>query len=134
MPPPASEQDDAHEDEDTTAEEELADAAAAFGLRVVKPADDASAAPPRARLWPCNVPAWNAWLAVQTQWRHAGMVGLATGLDYASVAAYLRAQGIGQRARPGVPSLGQLLDDLRVCEGITLEEWKAKALQKRGRS
>lgn len=38
-------------------------------------------------LWPENLPIWNHWLALQTQWR-TGAAG-ATGLDYAAVLAYL---------------------------------------------
>ena len=40
-------------------------------------------------LWPCNVPTFNVWQRIQTQWRVGGM-GDKTGLDYASVGAYLR--------------------------------------------
>lgn len=38
-------------------------------------------------LWPCNVPAWDVWTELQTQWR-TGVAG-ATGLDYAAVRALL---------------------------------------------
>lgn len=43
-------------------------------------------------LWPDNVAAWDAWLAVQTQWRQ-GMAG-ATGLCYAGVQACLDELGL----------------------------------------
>ncbi len=54
----------------------------------------ASAAQPEeiVYLWPCNVPAWNAWCDVQSQWRH-GMGG-PTGLCYASVLAHLGTLGL----------------------------------------
>lgn len=40
-------------------------------------------------LWPCNVPAFNAWQRLQTQWRDSAMGGR-TGLDYSAVTAFLR--------------------------------------------
>lgn len=46
-----------------------------------------------AYLWPCNVPAWNAWCQVQTQWRYSGMGGR-TGLCYADVLAHLGTLGL----------------------------------------
>jgi hypothetical protein len=55
----------------------------------------ASAAQPEeiAYLWPCNVPAWNAWCEVQTQWRYSGMGGR-TGLCYVSVLGHLGTLGL----------------------------------------
>jgi hypothetical protein len=56
-------------------------------------ADDLDAAvgpPPRpCYLWPENLPIWQVWLTVQTQWRAAGMTGVRTGLDYAAVLAVI---------------------------------------------
>lgn len=40
-------------------------------------------------LWPENLPAVELYLAAETQWRHAGMNGVPTGLDYAGVRALL---------------------------------------------
>jgi hypothetical protein len=40
-------------------------------------------------LWPENIPAVELYLAAETQWRHAGMNGVPTGLDYAGVRALL---------------------------------------------
>ena len=68
-------------------------------------------------------------MAVQTQWRYAGMAGLPTGLDYAGVCAYLQAQGFRPRAKPPW-SLGTLLEDLRAMESIAIEEWAARAHRK----
>lgn len=66
-------------------------------------------------LWPDNVPAWQAWQSVQTQWR-AGMGG-ATGLDYTGVQACLRLQGHrGKRLR-------KLFAGVQACERATLEVW-----------
>lgn len=46
-------------------------------------------APELCYLWPCNLPTWLLWLRLQSQWRR-GAMGERTGLDYASVLAYLR--------------------------------------------
>ena len=63
------------------------DALAAFGLE--QESDPDSPDPEQCcYLWPCNVPAWEVWLSVQTQWR-IGMGGR-EGLDYASVGYYMR--------------------------------------------
>lgn len=67
-------------------------------------------------LWPCNVPAWNAWNAVQTQWR-TGMAG-ATGLDYAGVRAWLELAG------PENPDERRdVFNGIRACESATLAVW-----------
>jgi len=66
-------------------------------------------------LWPCNVPAWQAWQAVRTQWRE-GMGGR-TGLDYAGVRAWFDLQGIrGAKRR-------RLFAGIQACEAATLEAW-----------
>lgn len=97
-------------------------------------ASASTAAPPVATLWPDNLPAWAAFMSVQTQWRYvAGGMGpvMATGLDYASVSAYLQSQGYRAQARRGRPALGTILDDLRECEAVTLEEWAREASRNR---
>lgn len=69
---------------------EFDEALAAFGF--ARPADEGEGdAPPVAKcyLWPCNVPTFGLWQAIQTQWRVGGM-GSRTGLDYASMAVYMR--------------------------------------------
>lgn len=69
---------------------ELDEALAAFGLQQ-EPADGpdgARVASSKCYLWPCNVPAFNLWQRVQTQWR-VGWRGR-EGLDYAGVSAYMR--------------------------------------------
>ena len=66
-------------------------------------------------LWPCNVPAWNAWQGVRTQWRE-GMAGR-SGLDYAGVRAYLDLQGLhGAERRDAFAGI-------QACEAATLEVW-----------
>lgn len=64
----------------------MQDAMAAFGL--CAEGEGAAAPDEKCYLWPCNLPAWNLWQSIQTQWRE-GMQGR-TGLDYAAVTAYMR--------------------------------------------
>ena len=71
-------------------------------------------------LWPCNVRAWLAWQAVQTQWR-TGMGG-ATVLDYAGVWAWLHAQ----RARP--KQLRAWFAGIQAAEHATLQVWHEQRL------
>lgn len=94
-------------------------AAQSFGLRIVG-AVPRSDPPRRVALWPDNVDAWHAWRSLQTQWRRSGLDGRASGLDYTAVIAYLQAHGHRR------PRLGTLLDDLRVCEAVALEEWSRR--------
>lgn len=74
-----------------------------------------------AYLWPCNVPAWNCWCAVQTQWR-TGAAG-ATGLDYAGVRAYLDEQGIAS----GSDQRRDIFTGICAAERATLEVWAEQA-------
>lgn len=69
-------------------------------------------------LWPDNVPAWEAWLGVQTQWR-VGMAG-ATGLDYAGVRAYLDEIGLDGDERSDV------FAGIQACEREVLRVWARK--------
>ena len=90
-------------------------ALAAFGLQP----DDASSDQPEDKcyLWPCNLPTFNLWQRLQTQWRVGGM-GSATGLDYAAVSAYLReVAGIKARALP------EIFSALQAMEQASLQEW-----------
>lgn len=68
-----------------------------------------------AYLWPCNVPAWGVWCAVQSQWR-AGMAGR-EGLDYAGVRAYLDESGLcGDERR-------SIFTAIQAAEHASLEAW-----------
>ena len=78
-------------------------------------ADDADGHERQLWLWPDNRPAWELWLAVQTQWR-VGLGG-ATGLDYSAVAAVMHMQGTPRKER------SELLALLRVMEAEVLEVW-----------
>lgn len=64
---------------------------------------------------PDEQPAVILFLSLETQWRHAGMVGLRTGLDYSAVEPVARLLGIAAD--------GDLLRDLRVLEGEALRVW-----------
>ena len=44
-------------------------------------------------LWPENEPAVLAWLAIRTQWVHAGIGGVRVGLNYAGAESGLRLGG-----------------------------------------
>lgn len=68
-------------------------------------------------LWPQNIPAWNLWMRVQTQWHCAGMDGRRTGLDYAGVQACMGLAGIPRKLRAEVFAL------LQAMEGAALDEW-----------
>ncbi len=61
---------------------------------------------------PENWGAMRIFLAMDTQWRRAGMAGIATGLDYAVLSVVAGALAIGLDA--------DLLARLRVLEGAAL--------------
>lgn len=72
-------------------------------------------------LWPCNVPAWEAWQSVQTQWR-VGANG-ATGLDYAGVRAELdEAHTLPDQRR-------DIWLGIKDCEAAVLDVWAEKQQQ-----
>lgn len=113
---------DLHSERNAKADQDaLQESASGFGL-VVLPPDEEDAPAPTADeiyLWPCNLPAWNCWHAIQTQWR-IGMAG-ATGLDYPSVLAYLeRIEGLNG------PELRERFELMQACETVTLREWAKK--------
>lgn len=89
-----------------------------FGLQQAE-AGEAEPPPDQCYLWPCNVPAWNVWHGVQTQWR-VGMAGR-EGLDYGGVESYLRSlPGVRPKAR------AELFFCLRAMERAALDEWEKK--------
>lgn len=89
-----------------------AEECAAFGLTV----EEASGPP--VDVWPDNVAAANAFIAMSTQWR-IGMSG-ATGLDYATVPTVLRLNGI---PRPDWPDT---FGAIRVLEDEALKTMREK--------
>lgn len=70
-------------------------------------------------LWPENLPAFELWAELQTQWR-VGVQG-PTGLDYAGVAAHLRH---ARRLRPR--ALRERWAQLRAMEQGALQGWAEK--------
>lgn len=99
-------------DRDEARQSEIDEALAAVGLVATAPVerDEVFA------LWPENVPTFNFWQAVQTQWSAAG-TGYPTGLDYAGVAACMDLHGIRKAAR------AELFVGLQVMEQATLTAW-----------
>ena len=71
-----------------------------------------------AHVWPENLPAVNAFIALSTQWR-VGMAG-ATGLDYNVIPAVLRLQSIPRADWP------EVFDGLRIMESEALEIMREK--------
>ena len=86
--------------------------AAAFGLTV----EEASGPP--VELWPDNLPAVNAFIAMSTQWR-VGMNG-ATGLDYGVVPTVLRLAGVPRA------EWAEVFDGLRTMEDEALKTMREK--------
>lgn len=104
-------------------EAEFEEALAAFGFRQGGGEGEEGGQPEVASkcyLWPCNVAAFNTWQRVQTQWRENAM-GERTGLDYASVASYLReVPAIKARDR------AELFGFLQAMELAALAAWAEK--------
>lgn len=95
-------------------EDAIADALAAVGLRM----ESTLAAEEEFYLWPENVPTFNLWLAVQTQW-HAGMNGR-TGLDYAGVDVCMRLHQVRKKEQR------EMFVGLQAMEQAALDEWSKK--------
>jgi len=66
-------------------------------------------------VWPECWQVVELWLACATQWRRAGLAGMATGLDYPAV--------IGVAQILGTPMTPDLLEDLRAMESEALAAW-----------
>jgi hypothetical protein len=98
---------------------EFDQALAAFGLQQGE-SDDAQIPDDKCYLWPCNVPVFNVWQQVQTQWRIGGM-GERTGLDYAGVATHLYDVVRIKKRRWRETWIG-----LQAMERATLEVWAEK--------
>lgn len=70
---------------------------------------------PPFELWPEHMPACTVLVAMQTQWRRAGMAGIPTGLEYSVLPAVMTLLEIPQ------PSQRDVFDELRVMEQAVLE-------------
>lgn len=75
-------------------------------------------APQEFCLWPEHVPAFELWVAAQTQWR-SGMAG-ATGLDYGGIEALMRLRGVARAER------SERFAELQVMERAALAAWQEK--------
>lgn len=80
-------------------DEEIADALAGFGLVMEADEDEDEPVEDEFFLWPENVPPFELWLSVQTQWV-IGMNGPA-GLNYAGVHACMSLQGVKKKKQAG---------------------------------
>lgn len=105
---------------ESDADEAFDEALAAFGLQRSEAGDSDAAAPDVVQdvfyLWPCNVLVFRLWGKLRTQWR-AGPVGH-TGLDYASVIAYMRSV-----ARIPSKQWNDTFAGLQAMEAAALQEW-----------
>ncbi len=69
-------------------------------------------------LWPENVPTFNLWLSVQTQWV-IGMNGR-TGLDYSGVEVCMRLHQVRKKEQR------EIFVGLQAMEQASLDEWSKK--------
>lgn len=77
-------------------------------------------------LWPENVPLWNLWSSLSTQWARVGMEGIPVGLDYAAVWAVLDHSPIPRRKRAWA------FEVLQGMEAAVLSEWAKQREAKAG--
>lgn len=95
---------------------DVAAQAAALGLppemAAMLAASAAASAPAAFEVMPENWDAMRLFLAMETQWRRAGMTGVATGLDYAVLPAVAGFHGLTLDA--------DLFARLRILEGAAL--------------
>ncbi len=99
-------------------QEEFDEALAALGLQQVQDEGACGGSPDqKCYLWPCNFPTFKLWQCLQTQWRVGGMGGR-TGLEYASVCAYMR-----DIARIKPKHWAQLFSGLQAMERAALLVW-----------
>ncbi len=67
-------------------------------------------------VWPENRGPLELFLALSTQWRHAGVDGQATGLDYTAIPP--------TAALMGITTTPMLFEDLRDMEQAALKVWR----------
>jgi hypothetical protein len=102
-------------DEDEALRRELTEeAAAGIGFRLRR----APAACEALYLWPENVPSWNLFQAMSTQWM-VGMAG-ATGLSYPGVEVVMR------KARVKRCDEERIFHEIQCMERVTLSAWREK--------
>jgi hypothetical protein len=103
--------------DDQAAQQEVSEvdaALAAFGLVAAVTVDP----PDELYLWPENVPTWNLFQALSTQWL-VGMGG-ATGLNYQSVNIVMDHRRVARRDRQRV------FEEIQAMERATLQAWSEK--------
>lgn len=70
-------------------------------------------------LWPENVPVFDIWMSLQTQWFTE--MGIRTRLDYGAVDVAMRMRGVGKKDR------SEFFTCIQAMERAALEAWqKAK--------
>lgn len=103
--------------EERAAAGKLDKVAAMLGLYIV--ADDRAASEPREfYLWPENVPAWNLFCKVRTQWNTDN--GEPTGLNYPGVEVVMRKHRIKRSEELDV------FNKIQAMEEATLKAWSEK--------
>lgn len=102
------------EDDERQRQESAEDAAAGVGLRLRRAPVDCEAL----YLWPENVPSWNLFQAMSTQWM-VGMAG-ATGLSYPGVEVVMR------KFRVKRCDEERIFHEIQCMELATLSAWREK--------
>jgi hypothetical protein len=113
---PAKADEDIDPDEDGNPVDELAAAFAAFGL--VPEAGEVEAVLEKELfyLWPENLPVFNFWLTIQSQWFWSE--GQRTGLNHAGVEVNLKYAGLKRKQR------AEYFQMIRVMEMACLNAWR----------
>lgn len=109
------------DDPDDDPQTEVDNALGVWGLQIVDAGEDEEPVRVKTKkcyLWPCNVPTYNIWQRLQTQWRRAGMDNTPTGLDYTAVTAYLV-----DVLRTPAKQRPEIFEGLQAMECATLDEW-----------
>lgn len=106
----------------STADMHTLDALGLSPAAVSTPAASAAAAPAGpVEIWPCLAQVFGLFAALQTQWRHGGLGGTPTGLDYAAVPTVAQAMSLSRR------TLRRLWPDLQAMERAALELFAERA-------
>lgn len=107
------------QDQDDAQHTEVDEALAAWGLVAAEPMELEETF----ALWPENLPTFNFWRVIQTQWRIGG-TGRPSGLDYGGVHTCMDLHGIRKKNQP------EVFAGLQAMERATLIAWDKQA-QKR---
>ncbi|NYE62187.1 hypothetical protein FHW58_003402 [Duganella sp. 1224] len=103
--------------EERVAVRKLDEVAAMFGLYIVTD-DRAALEPQEFHLWPENVPAWNLFCKVLTQWNTDN--GEPTGLNYPGVEVVMRKHRIKRSEELN------MFNKIQAMEEATLKAWSEK--------